>query len=452
MSGLWLSLAQVAAILLAAGAIGYALAAFLFPVSSRRSERAAWGLALGLSLLAASVPLAFLTHLPPRWAPFILAALSLAASGVLHHTGRGASSLSPRERERVKGLMKPAHFLLLLLVAFGVIGYALRALTEPMWSNDFLAIWGLKGKIIFAAGAVPRRLFDDLSLGFSHPEYPLGLPFLYAAISFLLGRWDDHAMALLFPFLQAATLLALFGWLRRRGASRALALGAAALLALFEPLYSAFLTGMADVPYSFAVLLFGMALADALDQTDSFATRRLAFASFLAVSTKNEGLLLAAAGVFLAVLALRKSRPALRRAAAAVAAPAIVLLLAGRLWKGSLPLRDFDLAYLGPTLILELLPRVGESIHTGLREVILPAWPGLLCALLLAAAGRRAPAGDRLLLLASICAVAYLLVPSLAVPGPAWLIRTSLARTVCALSPLAAAGLAARLRIEGLKD
>ncbi len=313
-----------------------------------------------------------------------------------------------------------------------------------MWSNDFLAIWGLKGKIIFAAGAVPRRLFDDLSLGFSHPEYPLGLPFLYAAISFLLGRWDDHAMALLFPFLQAATLLALFGWLRRRGASRALALGAAALLALFEPLYSAFLTGMADVPYSLAVLLFGMALADALDQTDFFATRRLAFASFLAVSTKNEALLLAAAGVFLAVLALRKSRPASRRAAAAIAAPAIVLLLAGRLWKGSLPLRDFDLAYLGPTLILELLPRVGESIHAGLREVILPAWPGLLCVLLLAAAGHRAPAGDRLLLLASICAVAYLLVPSLAVLGPDWLVRTSLARIVCALAPLAAAGIAVR--------
>ena len=314
-----------------------------------------------------------------------------------------------------------------------------------MWSNDFLAIWGLKGKTIFAAGGVPRRLFDDPSLGFSHPEYPLGLPFLYAAVSFLLGRWDDHAMALLFPFLQVATLFALSGWLRRRGVSKTIALAAAALLALFQPLYSAFLTGMADVPYSFVALLFGAALADALDQTDPFADRRLALASFLAVSTKNEGLLLAAAGVLLAVLAFRRSRSASRRAAAAVAAPVILLLLAGRLWKGSLPLRDFDLAYLGPTLILELLPRVGEAIRTGAREVILPAWPGLLCVLLLVAAGRREPAGDRLLLLASICAVAYLLVPSLAVLGPDWLIRTSLARIVSALAPLAAAGIALRL-------
>jgi hypothetical protein len=77
--------------------------------------------------------------------------------------------------------------------------------------------------------------------------------------------------------------------------------------------------------------------------------------------------------------------------------------------------------------------------------VILPAWPGLLCILLLVAAGRRAPSGDRLLLLVSICALAYLLLPSLAVLGPDWLIRTSFARTVSALAPLAGAALATRL-------
>jgi hypothetical protein len=441
MSGLWPSLAQVAAILLAAGAIGYSPAAFLFPSPISRSERAAWGSALGLTLLALSVPLAFAAHIHPRWMTILLAAISIAFS--LSPRGRVGVRASPNPRSKIQN--PKLILLLLLLIAIGVAVYLLRASIEPMWSNDFLAIWGLKGKTIFAAGGVPRRLFDDPSLGFSHPEYPLGLPFLYAALAFLLGRWDDHAMALLFPFLQVATLLALFGWLRRRGASRTLALAAAALLALFEPLYSAFLTGMADVPYSFVALLLGTALADALDRTDAVAARRLALASFLAVSTKNEGLLLVAAGAALALLVSRKAGSASRRAAATVAVPAILLLLAGRLWKGSLPLRDFDLAYLGPTLVLDLLPRVGEAIRTGLREVILPAWPGLLCVLLLVAVGRRAAAGDRLLLLASVCALAYLLVPSLAVLGPDWLIRNSLARTVCALAPLAAAGIATRL-------
>jgi hypothetical protein len=101
------------------------------------------------------------------------------------------------------------------VVALGIAAYALRSLTEPLWANDYLAIWGLKGKTIHGASALPRRLFSDPSLGFSHPEYPLGLPFLYAGVAFLAGRWDDHALALLFPVLQAATLAGLQGWLRR---------------------------------------------------------------------------------------------------------------------------------------------------------------------------------------------------------------------------------------------
>jgi hypothetical protein len=454
MSGLWLSLAQVAAILLGAAAIGFAPARFLLPAAAR-AERAAWGFAVGVSLLAVSVPLAFLTHLSPRWTILLLVVLVVASS---LSRREGARRISPRlapapaviagrvSREAGgRRHRKPLVLLLLALAAIGVVAYLLRALTEPMWSNDYLAIWGFKGKTIFGAAGVPRRLFTDSTIAFSHPEYPLGLPFLFAALAFLLGRFDDHAMALLFPFLQAATLLSLFGWLCRRGATATLALAAVAALANFEFLYSSFHTGMADVPFSFVALLFGVSLADALDRTDPFAERRLAFAAFLAVSTKNEGLLFAAAGVFLCLLAFRKARAVSIRALAATAIPAILLLLAGRLWKGSLPLRDFDLAYLGPTLVLELLPRVAEAIHTGFREVILPAWPGLLCVLLLIGAGRRSSAGDRLLLLASICAAAYLLLPSLAVLGPDWLIRMSFARTVSALAPLAAAALASRL-------
>ena len=41
---------------------------------------------------------------------------------------------------------------------------------------------------------------------------------------FFSGRWDDHAMALLFPFFQLGTLLVLVGWLRRRGTDLVVAL------------------------------------------------------------------------------------------------------------------------------------------------------------------------------------------------------------------------------------
>ncbi|HEU5250495.1 MAG TPA: hypothetical protein VFW15_10965, partial [Thermoanaerobaculia bacterium] len=192
------SVAEVFGILVAAGAVGWGVAAVLVPAGAR-AERLAWGFAAGVSLVALSVPFAFGLRLKPGWLPFLL----LSAL-----TALPARLLRPRERvppvPRRRGDLATGILGVVLLA--GVALYALRALTEPMWANDYVAIWGLKGKTFFFEGHVPKRLFQWTSLGFSHPEYPLGLPFLYAGIGFLLGRWDDHAMALLFPFLQVATL------------------------------------------------------------------------------------------------------------------------------------------------------------------------------------------------------------------------------------------------------
>ena len=443
MNGLWASLAQVAVILLASATAGYALAAVFVPASALRAERAAWGFALGLTLLALPLPSAFLHGLSPVVAIIVLAALSIAAAFFFRRKGPPASTRSPWEREGVRGVLEPTHMLFAALILFGVVVYSLYALAEPLWSNDYLAIWGLKGKTLFLSAGIPPRLFIDPTLGFSHPEYPLGLPLVYAAVSFLLGRWDDQALALLFPFFQVATLLALTGWLRRRGASATLARGAGALLAQFEPLYSAFQTGLADIPFSFAALLFGCALADVLDGADPLAARRLAFAACLAVSTKNEGLLLIAAGAVLALFASRSARAAARSALAAMVLPAVLLTGIGRLWKGSLPVRDFDFSLL--TRPRELFPRAAEAMRAAFSEFVRPAWPALLCLGALIGAGRSRPAGNRLLALALICALAYLLLPSLALLGPEWLIRTSFARTVSALAPLTAAAIAIRL-------
>src|SRR5262249_21133659 len=157
--------------------------------------------------------------------------------------------------------------------------------------------------------AVPARLHADPALAFSHPEYPLGIPFLYAGLASLAGEWDDHAAAALFPAIQVATLLALAGWLRRRGAPRAVTLPAVAVLALDLPLYSAWLVGLADIPLSFFALLLGASLSDAVDATDSGAAARLALATALAAGTKNEGLFLAAAALVVGIVATPGASP-----------------------------------------------------------------------------------------------------------------------------------------------
>jgi hypothetical protein len=405
---------------------------------ARRAERAAWSVAVGCALIGAMVPLALFLRVHPGWLAFgVLAAATVLVCRRLRAPAPstvGAETSGAEARERLLRLALGA------VVALGVAAYALRALTEPMWANDYLAIWGLKGKTIYGASALPRRLFSDPSLGFSHPEYPLGLPFLYAGVAFLAGRWDDHALALLFPVLQAATLAALHAWLRRRGASRTVALAAIAILASFEPLYSAFLTGMGEVPLSFGLLLFGAALADVLDGEGSGALRRLALAAAWIAATKNEGLFFAAAGCAIALALGRR-----RRWKAALAALPTALVIQGLhlAWRGSLPLRDFDFGTFTPA-------RIGEALAAAWRVAGAGGLSGLALVAALAALGSDSPASRAMLALALCGAAAYLVLPAFAVRGPGWMIETTLPRTTAALGPLLAAGVAVRYS-EGVR-
>jgi hypothetical protein len=434
-TGFLLQLAQVAGVAGAAWVAGWFASRAGCP-SDREFlvERIAWSWALGAGIVASMVPIALFTRVRPGWPAFLsLAAAWGAGAWILRVRGRDAAV--PPIGEDASEVRRRLALLLGGIALLGVVLYVLRTLTEPMWSNDYVAIWGLKGKTIHAAGEVPSRLFRDPELGFSHPEYPLGLPFLYSGVAFLTGRFDDHAMALLFPIFQIATLCALYGWLRRHGADRVTAAWAAAILACFEPLYSAFTTGLAEVPMSMGLLLFGTALADALEG-DPGALRRTALASTLIAATKNEGLFFAAAGCAIALVFGGE-----RRFKAAFAALPTALVVYGLhvLWRGRLPLRDFDFAS-------GSLGRVAEALAAAVRLPGAIGWAQILLLAALLVLGRRAGEATWMLGLCAAGFAAYLLLPVFAVQGPEWLVRTALPRTAAGLAPLAAAATAIRWR------
>ncbi|MBC8647871.1 MAG: hypothetical protein H7X85_11950 [Thermoanaerobaculia bacterium] len=433
------SLARVAAAITLFWVVGYVAVRVLVPPRPR-SERIGWGFAAGSALLAAATALTFALGLKSAWPAFVVLAILSVFAGVKFPV-RGEAELTA-----LRGRLRWPEGFWAGVAILGVLLYAFRALTEPMWAGDFLAIWGLKGKSFFAAGFVPH-LFEDALFGFTHPEYPVGLPLLYAGIALAVAAWDDHAMALLFPCFLAATLLVLYGFLRRRGASAAVALAATALLANFQGLYSAFLTGMAEVPLALALLLLATSLADAWDARGDGAMRRVAAASFLAGGTKNEGLLLVGLGLLMTWALFWKGRTRARvgRLSFALLAPAVFCAILHRVAFGNHPLRDFDLALLGSP---ELPARFAAGLRIFFSLYVWPQWAALLLLAGLLLAGRSVPAANRMLILCAAAVAIYLALPALAVQGPEWLVTWSLGRTVAALAPIAAAAVALRLSAD----
>ena len=434
LAGLVGSLLQVGGILLLASFVGLAVVPGLLPGGRGwRLERWGWSVALASLLLAVDVVLSFAARLRPGWIAFLAVAIGAIAVG---RRFRVPKRELPADDQK---WLSPVALLMLTLTLAGVSIYTVRSLSEPMWSNDYLAVWGLKGKTIFGDVGIPLRLFQWADLEFSNPGYPIGLPLLYAGLSFLVGRWDDHAMALLFPFFQLGTLLVLTGWLRRRGTSVVVALAAAAFVSNFGGLYSAWLSGMAEVPAAFTFLLTGTALWDVLDETDPGSVRRLFVASLLAAATKNEGVFLAAtAAALLALEAVRRRKRRLWLGLAAVLTAGLISILLHRLVLGSHPVRGVDLDLLWRP---GLLSRIAETLREEWIQLARPIWPGLVAVLVLAGLHPRRLFANPILIMAWMSMATYLALPVLCTFGPAWLVHWTVGRITGALVPLLAAGI-----------
>ncbi len=363
---------SVAAGVAAAGIAGWSIARF-FTAGLTRRESAAWSLASGL-LVHAIVLLAFLgSGTRPRAIGFLAAdAVVVAVSLRIRRPRRGNPPLRGR-----RGPAEQFALLLLLAVAGAAIAiFAIEALSEPMWSTDFLAIWGLKGKIVFATVALPSRMFHDPALAWAHREYPLLVPLSLVALASFGAGWNDQALALLYPACELATLLALYGFLARR-VSPVAGAGAAALASLCFFLYRAVNAGTAEVPFALGAVLAAGAALDFLDADSPAARARLAAAALFCASLKQEGSLFVLLLAAMVWWRARRSPARGRRAAALLLCipPAVHWGLL-YLLRGSQTRRDFDLTLFEPRRWLELpalfLLVATRMLGTEARQAIVP--------------------------------------------------------------------------------
>ena len=115
-------------------------------------------------------------YAPSRSLLSAIAGLTLAGLFALRNKGRLIRIkllAEPWEKGDVWA-MAPAA---LTLLALGVV--LINAVSTPLQEWDAFAIWGLKAKVLFHAALRPIPLyFHDLSLSYSHLDYPLLVPFL----------------------------------------------------------------------------------------------------------------------------------------------------------------------------------------------------------------------------------------------------------------------------------
>ncbi|HEY3171842.1 MAG TPA: hypothetical protein VGK86_04610 [Thermoanaerobaculia bacterium] len=424
--------------ILAASAVGFSVSR-LFAGDLTRAERTAWSLSTGF--LVQSLLFLFCVSVAPGCGPAPVLALDLLVVAIaLLIPARGQVSTC-----HIEGQVSTCHFrsrgvlLLFVVAAAACLLFLVQALAEPMWSTDFLAIWGLKGKTIATAGHVPRRLFDDPALYWAHREYPMLVPLSLATLASFAGGWDDQALALLFPVCELATLFALFGFFKRRVSSFAGA-AACALTALCFPLYRAVNAGTAEVPFAFSLVLVSTAFLDSLSDRSPLVLTRLAMASLFCVSTKQEGtifvLLLAAA------LWIRR-----RWDGWALVAPPVVHWGLLYFLGGTQPRREFDFTFLQPFRWPELAHRFTVVLGRILGTESLAAWLSLLAIVLYLLVTRRGLA-DPLLAVFALQILGYVAAFSISSYGPVWAADAAFSRVVATVFPAFTLVLGARVEKE----
>jgi hypothetical protein len=178
---------------------------------------------------------------------------------------------------------------------------------------DGLLNWEIKARYAFLnGGSIPASYYSSAGRGFSHPEYPLGIPFTELWLYLWMGEPNQFWVKIIFPAFYAACAPLLALLVSRLSGKRWIGLFIAALLA-FVPAVSAspggVVVGYVDIPLSVFYLAALGYLLLWLKTNDRRFISVFAVCSALLPWIKSEGIILWIVLVVLGlVLSLTKRR------------------------------------------------------------------------------------------------------------------------------------------------
>jgi hypothetical protein len=180
-------------------------------------------------------------------------------------------------------------------------------LANPLRDWDARSIWFFHGKMIYAAGSIGQQAgWQDVSVSFSHPDYPKLVPVLAAQLMTLRGYWNEYLPKASLLIILLPAILWLFSFARKP-------ISFAVLLILvpftfYKLIWNGYMDGYLAFYFSIALLFVGRYTqsAEAVDLLSGLCC--LALLLYL----KNEGTLAALAGIcsILSPFLLKKSASA----------------------------------------------------------------------------------------------------------------------------------------------
>jgi hypothetical protein len=430
---------------------GYSLLAWIAPRTTlNRFER--FGIAYVLGTGAASILWILLAPLygvvSPKWAlSGIIGAVALVAmwrrAAPPPDNGGPGDLPEPADRPRTWMLVACSAVIALEL---GALVFA-SARTELGF--DAVFNFELKARLAFeneTRGQLPLAYFADASRVWSHPRYPLLVPFAEFWVYEWLGRVDQHLVKFLFPMYYVALAVMVGGAIQRRTGTE----GALAAVVAMGTLPSLMvipgaISGYAEVPLA-AAIAAAISCCFLGIRTGRAETFWLAGAlSAIAAWTKVEG------GVLALCLGIAGLLGGGRRAAPMLMVP-LAIMLPWSLFQQSYGFAEKDFPSLTPQVAIANLDRMPLIVGLVARELVTPGhwgliWPAFGAACVLAAWQRRWSLEDAMLasvVIVPLFAYAFAYLFS-SWPDVGNHIRTSFGRLLVPLAPTAIIFTAARL-------
>jgi uncharacterized membrane protein len=347
-----------------------------------------------------------------------------------------------------KARVRPAPLDAVLSVALAAqfVALFLASLRTPLgW--DGLFNFEIKARLIFEndpSGRFPWAYLSDASRVWSHPQYPLMVPFAEFWIYSWLGRVDQGAVKILFPLFYFSLIGLVCGAARRMATARVSLLTGVAM-GLLPPLtlLPGAASGYADVPLAAALVGSVCFALLALQTRNAEAWVVAGVLSAIATWTKSEGVLLAGCVAAAAFAALKTGSDPVRSMRPLVWMP----LAAALPWllvqhRYGMPLADFMPVSTGAVLVS--VTRLQGVADIFARELLRPGhwgaiWPAWCAAIVLVVAFRRPRASEWLLVgTVALPLVLYLIVFTWSAwPDPLEHARTALSRLLVPMAPIA---------------